>query len=88
MNKNLILNTSMKLVILRTDIKTKKKVKKVKPLLNNHPLIINWSIDLEDVDNVLRIEASNSLHQIEIKTLIQREGFFCGDLPEKKYLLA
>ena len=72
----------MKLVILRTDITTKKKVKKIKPLLNSHPLILNWSIDIEDIDNVLRIEASNDLHQTEVQTLIQREGFSCGDLPE------
>lgn len=71
---------SMKLLILRTNIKTKKKVKKVKPLLNDHPLILNWSVDLEDIDNVLRIEAISSLNEREVKSIIQRKGFYCEDL--------
>tara|TARA_R110002073_G_scaffold15953_3_gene62134 strand:+ start:3263 stop:3481 length:219 start_codon:yes stop_codon:yes gene_type:complete len=70
----------MKLLILRTNIKTKKKVKKVKPLLNDHPLILNWSVDLEDIDNVLRIEAISSLNEREVKSIIQRKGFYCEDL--------
>ena len=71
---------SMRLLILRTNIKTKKKVKEVKSLLNNHPLILNWSVDLEDIDNVLRIEAISSLNEREVKSIIQRKGFYCEDL--------
>jgi cell fate (sporulation/competence/biofilm development) regulator YmcA (YheA/YmcA/DUF963 family) len=70
----------MKLIILRTDIKTKKKVKKIKPFLNEHPIITNWSIDLEDIDNVLRIEANESLHENEVKYIVQKEGFYCENL--------
>jgi len=70
----------MHLVILKTDIKTKKKVKKIKSLLNNHPLIINWSVDTEDIDNVLRIEAVNSLHEREVVDMIRQKGFFCTHL--------
>ncbi|MDG1529654.1 MAG: hypothetical protein P8I51_01410 [Polaribacter sp.] len=70
----------MKLIILRTDIKTKKKVKKIKPFLNEHPIITNWSIDLEDIDNVLRIEANESLHEEEVKHIVQKEGFYCENL--------
>jgi hypothetical protein len=72
---------SVRLLILRTDIKTKKKVKKVKPLLDSHPLIFKWSIDLQDIDNVLRVEASSDLKEIDITSLIKGEGFFCEDLP-------
>ncbi len=72
----------MKLIILRTDIKTKKKVKKIKPFLNKHPTILNWSIDLEDIDNVLRIEAAKNLKEEDIKQLVQKEGFYCDELPD------
>lgn len=73
---------SMRLLILRTNIKTKKKVKKVKPLLNNHPLILNWSVDLEDIDNVLRIEAISNLNELDVKNLVQQKGFYCENLPD------
>ncbi|WP_347173972.1 hypothetical protein [Polaribacter uvawellassae] len=70
----------MQLIILRTDIKTKKKVKQIKPLLNQHPIITSWSIDLEDIDNVLRIEANDNLHENDVKNIVQKEGFYCESL--------
>ena len=72
----------MKLVILRTDIKTKKKVKKIKPLLKNNPIISNWSVDIEDIDNVLRIETQNEANENEIITMIHGQGFYCESLPD------
>ena len=72
----------MKLVILKTDIKTKKKVKKMKPVFNNHPVISKWSIDTEDVDNVLRIEADDILQEDDVKKLVIENGFFCETLPD------
>lgn len=72
----------MKLVILRTDIKTKKKVKKMKPVFNNHPVISKWSIDTEDIDNVLRIEARDNIDEDEVKKLVIENGFYCEDLPD------
>ena len=72
----------MKLVILRTDIKTKKKVKQIKPLLKNNPFISNWSVDIEDIDNVLRIETQNDASENEIITMIHSQGFYCESLPD------
>lgn len=72
----------MKLVILRTDIKTKKKVKIMKPIFNNHPVISKWSIDIEDIDNVLRIEAQDNLNEDDVKKLVVENGFLCEDLPD------
>lgn len=72
----------MKLIILRTNIKNKKKVKRIKPILNKHPQIISWSVDTEDIDNVLRIESTNLLFENEIIELVKNNGFQCEDLPE------
>jgi hypothetical protein len=72
----------MKLVILRTDIKTKKRVKIMKSVFNKHPIISKWSIDTEDIDNVLRIEAEDNLHEDEVKRLVNENGFYCEDLPD------
>jgi tRNA G26 N,N-dimethylase Trm1 len=72
----------MKLIILRTNIKNKKKVKRIKPILNKHPQIISWSVDTEDIDKVLRIESTNQLFENEVIELIENNGFQCEDLPE------
>lgn len=72
----------MKLVILKTDIKTKKKVKKIKPFLKDNPIISKWSVDIEDIDNVLRIEAQNDANENEIITMIHNQGFYCESLPD------
>lgn len=70
----------MKLIILRTNIKSHKKVKTIQPVFDNHAAIKKWTIDLDDVDKVLRIEASENLQENEIMKLIQAQGFFCEEL--------
>ena len=72
----------MKLLILKTDIETKKEVKAVKPIFNNNPDITNWSVDVEDIDNVLRIEAENELNDEDIINLLQICGFYAEPLPD------
>ncbi len=73
---------NMNLLIFRTDIKTKKKVKAMRPLFNNHPSITNWSIDIADIDNVLRIEADDDLKENDIIRLIKTSGFYCEVLAD------
>ena len=72
----------MVLLIFRTDIKTKKKVKVVKPIFNNHPVIKNWSVDTDDIDNVLKIEAVGTLAENDIITLMKTCGFYCEILTD------
>ena len=69
-----------KLLIFRTDIKTKKKVKAVKQLFNSHDNIIDWSVDLEDIDNVLWIKATEQLAENDVINLIKPKGFYCDAL--------
>lgn len=66
----------MELLIFRTDIKSKKKVKSIKTVFNNHSDILNWSIDLEDIDNVLRIETTKNLSEEEVIDLVKIKGFY------------
>jgi len=72
----------MNLLIFRTDIKTKKKVKAMRPLFNLHPAIADWSIDIADVDNVLRIEAQDDLNEKDIIHLVKTYGFYCDVLAD------
>tara|TARA_R110000796_G_scaffold35017_3_gene90177 strand:- start:165686 stop:165901 length:216 start_codon:yes stop_codon:yes gene_type:complete len=71
----------MKLLLFRTDIKTKKKVNSLKPLFNTN-VITNWSVDTEDIDNVLRIEAKENLNESDVIELIEASGHLCEPLPD------
>ena len=66
-----------RLFILRTNIKTKKDLKTIKPFLNNHLNIIKWTIDTEDIDNVLKVEATSKLSEHDIIDEIKQQGFYC-----------
>ena len=72
----------MKVFIFRTDIRTKRKVKSLKPLFNNHSTIANWYIDLEDKDKVLKIEALDHLQEREVIEMVREQGFSCEVLSD------
>ncbi len=72
----------MKLFILRTNIKTKKKLSTIKSLFNDHSNIIDWSIDLEDIDKVLKVRADDGFNETDLNSLLKRKGFFCETLPD------
>lgn len=72
----------MPLLIFQTNIKSKKKVKSLKPILNKHADILKWSIDLEDIDNVLRIEATTNIKESNIIDIVRMHGFYIETLTE------
>lgn len=75
-------STDMEILIFKTDIGTKRKVRAVSPVLNSLPVISRWTVDTDDIDNVLRIEACGKHAEEEIIELIRSFGFQCEDLPD------
>ncbi|AUP78090.1 hypothetical protein [Flavivirga eckloniae] len=65
----------MHLLIFKTNIESKKKVKSLNPVLNKHSDILDWTIDLEDIDNVLRIEATSNITESDIIDMVSMRGF-------------
>ncbi|TGV00372.1 hypothetical protein [Flavivirga rizhaonensis] len=72
----------MHLLIFETDIESKEKVKSLHSLLNKHSSILKWSVDLEDIDNVLRIEATTNITETDIINMIKTRGFYIETLAE------
>ena len=72
----------MEIFIFKTDLKTNKKINIVKPLFNNISSIQDWSVDTEDIDNVLRIEGNNNIDENELIQMIKTKGFSCEILPD------
>ena len=71
----------MEVLILKTNIRYKKQLKTVAPLLDSKDNISRWNIDLNDIDKVLRIESSN-LELEEVVQLMQEAGFHCEELAD------
>ena len=72
----------MKLLIFKTDIENKKSIKAVKSLFKFQSNIINWSIDIEDIDKVLKVNTTEAINENDIKNLIKARGFQCEPLPD------
>jgi hypothetical protein len=70
----------MKLLIFETNLGSTQNIAAVQSLFNNHHSIIDWHVDMQDVDNVLRIEAKDNMEEVDVINLMATEGFYCGDL--------
>lgn len=66
--------------IFKTNIKTASDVNVIKNLLDLNPKVSRFSIDLEDVDKVLRIESSKKLSEKDLIEEVKSKGFMCGKL--------
>ncbi|KQS28133.1 hypothetical protein [Dyadobacter sp. Leaf189] len=68
-------------LVFRTNVKNKRHVKSISPLLDGHTSIIKWNIDLGDIDNVLRIEATQP-ECAPVIALLQQAGYACEELTD------
>ena len=67
----------MNILIFKTDIGSKKSKNEVRPIFNHNKTITKWTIDKEDIDNVLRIEAEGGITEKDIINLMKSSGFYC-----------
>ena len=70
----------MKLLIYSTNINTPEKVQVVNELFNLDNNIIDLSVDIEDIDNVLRIETTDKIDEVEVVSRVLKQGFNCVEL--------
>jgi len=73
---------STQVLVYKTDISTLKKVKDLKRFLNTYSGILDWSVDLEDIDNVLWIKASKYFNADFLVWRLQMQGYSCEPLPD------
>lgn len=72
----------MNILIFKTNIRSKSKIDRLKPVFNQHPAILKWGVDTQDIDNVLRIEARQGIKEAEVVEMVNEYGFHCEDLPD------
>jgi len=70
-------NKITQVFVFKTDIKSLNILDKVSPVLNNQHSIFQWSVDLEDIDKVLRIEANEILEEDKVIKKLSEKGVEC-----------
>lgn len=80
MNQTYVTASGMEVLVFRTNIRFKKDLRQLAPVLNEAPGLHKWTVDREDADKVLRIETRNP----DPHPIIERVtacGYFCEELP-------
>jgi hypothetical protein len=71
----------MELLIFKTNIRFKKDLNIVGPVLDQYEYIVKWNVDRQDSDKVLRVESTCG-NPLEIITTIKAAGYHCEELPD------
>jgi hypothetical protein len=71
--------TFMEVLVFKTNLRFKKQINAVTPLMNTLQGILKWNVDLYDKDKILRIESRN-LNPRMVEHTLQRAGYFCEEL--------
>lgn len=69
----------MVISVYKTNVNTKSKLRKAKPVLNRILLGSKWNFDLEDCDKILRVESEKSCSAFLIAELL-KIGINCEEL--------
>ncbi|MEO5893015.1 MAG: hypothetical protein ABIQ31_22385 [Ferruginibacter sp.] len=69
----------MEILVFKTNLTDVKRISDIESSLDVHPNIFQWNVDLNDVDNILRIVA-NDMGGEEVETLLLSAGYYCEEL--------
>lgn len=69
----------MKILILKTNVRSLEMKEAIAPTLNQIPQIKKWSIDYQDCDGVLRASVAELCIE-ELIAIIRQTGFECEEL--------
>ena len=72
--------SDVRILIFRTSILDEIDVRRAEYVLNNHHAIAKWSVDLDDWEHVLKVEASMDCTYEEISKKINLLGYECAEM--------
>ena len=73
------LKRGIEILVFKTNLTDTKRISDVESLLDIHPHIVQWNVDLNDCDNVLRIVSRNIAAQ-EVENMLLNAGYYCEEL--------
>ena len=65
--------------VFKTSVKTKTQVKKLQPHINKILPCEKWNFDLDDCDNILRIDSGKTI-VVKITELLKSHQYHCEEL--------
>ncbi len=71
----------MEVFVFRTGINNHEHIHRIAPKLNSLSGVHKWSFDLDDHENILRIEAVG-ISPRSIEDTLSRENYYCEELPD------
>lgn len=71
----------MDILVFKTNLENPELVTKAQPLIQNIRGIKRWNVDMQDCDNVLRIEAEE-VSPRSIENILQNAGYYCEELQD------
>jgi hypothetical protein len=69
----------IEILVFKTNLTDTKRISDVEPLLDVHPHIVQWNVDLKDCDNILRI-VSRNIEAKEVENILLNAGYYCEEL--------
>ncbi len=72
----------MNLLIFETNVTSRKRLRALKPVLGKLSEVLDWTVDIEDIDHVLRIEATPNLTEADVIKVVRRHGFYIDIMPD------
>jgi hypothetical protein len=67
------------ILVFKTNISCQEELKKIGSILSKEKNITRWTVDLEDVDKVLRIECEH-IYPLSVIEILRDAGFTCEEL--------
>ncbi len=71
----------MDILVFKTSVQNPGHIQQVKHHLNSIGGVIKWNFDLDDSDNILRVESVN-LSPRTIESALKNAGCYCEELPD------
>ncbi|MCB0490411.1 MAG: hypothetical protein R2820_07055 [Cyclobacteriaceae bacterium] len=72
---------SINIFVFRTNLNSVADIEAISHLMDKSASVLNWSVDIEDIDKVLRIESLRE-HANEIIEMVRLAGYQCEELPD------
>jgi len=73
------IHNGIEILVFKTNLTDAKRVSDVESILDIHPHIVQWNVDMSDCDNVLRI-VSRNVEAREIENMLLSAGYYCEEL--------
>jgi hypothetical protein len=76
------MNSSLQthVLVFRTNVNGWNEINRIRPVLNGHSLIRQWSVDTEDIDKVLRVVCSSQVNESTVIELLTNANLQCNEL--------